>query len=214
MGTRDGVFPNCPKFSRQAKRGNNDDRFYYYNEAEKYTFVSKFQGEHGNMIWSGRREASIETNGRPQNAIGQDIRRGATTEDGAENKKRTTTTTTEMKRPSNGSAERRRRRSCRSVRKPEQDVSTQHRDPRPPRCGEMRFGAIFKCILQPQVSLSVYQLQCLWPASFATSSIIPNSIGEPLCSDIYLRSSVRFDETIARAFRSTERERERVRADE
>ena len=132
------------------------------------------------MVWE-EREASIETNGRPQNAIGQDIRRGATTEDGAENKKRTTTTTTEMKRPSNGSAERRRRRrrrSCRSVRKPEQDVSTQHRDPRPPRCGEMRFGAIFKCILQPQVSLSVYQLQCLWPASYATSSYLPTSIGQ------------------------------------
>ena len=77
------------------------------------------------MVPERGREASIETNGRPQNAIAQDIRRGAEAER-AENKKRRDDrdeAAIEWIRQKEG-----RGRSCRSVRKPEQDVSTPSRD--------------------------------------------------------------------------------------
>ena len=73
------------------------------------------------------REASIETNGRPQNAIAQDIRRGATAER-AENKKRRGTDDRDEAAIEWIRHEEERGRSCRSVRKPEQDVSTRSRD--------------------------------------------------------------------------------------
>ena len=82
------------------------------------------------MVPEREREASIETNGRPQNAIAQDIRRGATAER-AENKKRTDDRDEAAIEWIRQEEEKRGRRSCRSVRKPEQDVSTRSRDSSP-----------------------------------------------------------------------------------